>query len=563
MSFYAIIPAGGIGSRLWPLSRAGRPKFLTDLTGCGRTMIQETLMRIAPLSEAAYVVTGKTHVDEVARQLELMNPESRVRGDSDALRERAGGEFSASGDAQRERAGGEFSASGDKGTIPLRYVVEPSARGTMAAIGLAAHLAMRENPNAIIGSFAADHAIADVPAFQASLREAIEQAEAGFVVTIGISPTYPATGFGYIHQGDKLPHVAGGNAVGGDKFGVAPLSSVTFGCDKVGDDKVAVAPLGVEKALADPVHADNFATDPQNVSNEGAETVSAYIVEKFVEKPDEQRARRYVESGTYLWNAGMFIARASVLVEALERFRPDIALPLARVAQAWDVEVREQNEQVRALWEAIPKAVIDRAIAEPLAACGGVAVVPADIGWSDVGDYKSLAENRGVYDALGRSAHGEVADSVSCTTDAGAQEPGAQGLGTQEPGAEKSNTHESSESFIKFSAQGLGVHKAGAQGLSVSKVGAEEPGAQKRGVQGVSAQEPGRTIPVTPDTTVVAIDSPGTLAVAGSKPVVVLGIPGAVVVDMDDVIFVTRQESAQGVKDIVENLDAYGLGHLR
>lgn len=156
---WAVVPAGGAGTRLWPLSRAGTPKFLLDLTGGGRTLIQATVDRLTPLvGDRVVVVTGAAHEDAVRRQL----PQ-----------------------------------------VP-RVVAEPSPRDSMAAIGLAAAQLEREDPEALVGSFAADHVISDDIAFADAVREAAEVAAAGWLVTIGIEPTHPATGFGYIRSGEPL-----------------------------------------------------------------------------------------------------------------------------------------------------------------------------------------------------------------------------------------------------------------------------------------------------------------------------------------------------------------------
>lgn len=121
----------------------------------------------------------------------------------------------------------------------------------------------------------------------------------------------------------------------------------------------------------------------------GEELTSAALrVEAFVEKPDAGNAADYVESG-YLWNAGMYVARASVLLEALERYRPELAAGVAAVAEAWDTPQR--REVLEEVWPTLEAISIDHAIAEPLAEAGGVAVVPADLGWSDVGDWDAIA----------------------------------------------------------------------------------------------------------------------------------------------------------------------------
>ena len=166
-NFWAVIPAGGAGTRLWPLSRSTSPKFLHDLTGAGVSLIQQTVERLAPLVEdRVMVVTGKKHRDAVAEQL--------------------------------PGAG---------------LVVEPSARDSMAAIGLAAAILERRDPEAVMGSFAADHVITDPLTFREKVATAVEVARAGWLVTLGITPTHAATGFGYIHVGDPLPGHDGAFAV--------------------------------------------------------------------------------------------------------------------------------------------------------------------------------------------------------------------------------------------------------------------------------------------------------------------------------------------------------------
>src|SRR3954463_764736 len=150
--FYAVIPAGGSGTRLWPLSRAGHPKFLHALTGTRLSLLQTTVGRLAPLaaSDGTYVVTATAHAAAVARQLPAL-PEANV-------------------------------------------LVEPSPRDSCAAIGLAAALIARRDPDAIMGSFAADHRVRDEPAFHEAIRAAIAGAQGGRLMTVGITPTGPETG---------------------------------------------------------------------------------------------------------------------------------------------------------------------------------------------------------------------------------------------------------------------------------------------------------------------------------------------------------------------------------
>lgn len=275
-SFWAVVPAGGAGTRLWPASRASSPKFLHDLTGSGRSLIQATVDRLEPVvGDRVVVVTGAVHEAAVREQLPGL------------------------GDGQ--------------------LLCEPSPRDSMAAIGWAAAVLERRDPDAIIGSFAADHVIGDLPVFHDAVREAVDVARSGRLVTIGIEPTFPSTGFGYIQMG-------------------APIRG----------------------------------------------TRMARKVRQFVEKPDADRAARYLATGEFRWNAGMFVVRASVLLDLLAQWHPELAAGLRRLAA--------QPDQLETVWPALEKIAIDHAVAEPAADEGNVAVVRGDFGWDDIGDFRSLRE---------------------------------------------------------------------------------------------------------------------------------------------------------------------------
>lgn len=283
-----MIPAGGVGSRLWPLSRADKPKFLYDLTGCGRTMIQDTVDRLVPLCGAEHLAisTGLRHVDAVMRQL--------------------------------------------PGLAPSQIFAEPIGRDSMTAITLGtAILAKRHGQDIIVGSFAADQVVSDRGRFESVVRTAISAARAGYVTTIGITPDGPSTAFGYIHQGGHL--------------------------------------------------------EGKSLQGEG----QAYRVRRFVEKPDAATAAGYLAQGGYLWNAGMFIMKAGVLLDHVERLHPDMFQQIQSIVAAWDTPAQE--ETVAAIWPRIEKIAFDYAIAEPVSAEGGVAVVPGDFGWNDIGDFGSLS----------------------------------------------------------------------------------------------------------------------------------------------------------------------------
>ncbi|KAD3515167.1 mannose-1-phosphate guanylyltransferase [Arthrobacter yangruifuii] len=280
--FYGVIPAGGVGTRLWPLSRAAAPKFLHDLTGSGSTLIRATYERLSPLSgDRVMVVTGAVHRAAVRQQLpEISNK---------------------------------------------NLILELEPKDSAAAIGLAAAILYKRDPEIIMGSFAADQVIAPVEVFQSAVREAVHTAAQGYIVTIGIQPTHASTGFGYIRAGDPLD--------------------------------IAGAP-------------------------------SARSVVEFVEKPSADVAQTYLDSGSYSWNAGMFVAPVDLMLKHLEANEPVLYAGLTEIADAWDTARR--REVVRRVWPTLPKIAIDYAVAEPAAAAGDVAMIPGVFSWDDVGDFAAI-----------------------------------------------------------------------------------------------------------------------------------------------------------------------------
>lgn len=280
VGFSAIIPAGGAGSRLWPLSTPDRPKFLLDLFGTGSSLLQDTFARVAPLADRTVVVTGVAHAPVVAAQLPDLGEEG--------------------------------------------LVAEPSPRDSMPSIALAAALLEERHGPHVVGSFSADHVIGKPEAFSAAVRVARLGAEAGSIVVIGLEPKGPATGFGYIRAGGPIEGIDG-----------------------------------------------------------------LRQVEAFTEKPDVQTAEAMIGEGSHYWNAGMFVARTDVLLEALSRHHPDLERGVRALAAAWDGSGRDQA--LERIWPGLTRIAIDHAIAEPVAAEGGVAVVPADLDWNDIGDFGVLA----------------------------------------------------------------------------------------------------------------------------------------------------------------------------
>ena len=278
---FAIVMAGGSGTRLWPLSRRETPKQLLSLIG-ETSLLQQTVARIGSLLKPhdIYVITSQAHVRTTQRQLPPL-PEENVLG-------------------------------------------EPLARSTAVAAGLATVLARRESDEVAI-VLPADHFVADEGAFADALREAARAAERGYLVTLGVVPTHAATGYGYIKAGGRL-HPA----------------------------------------------------------------VPTALVERFVEKPDPERAAAFLEEGDHYWNAGIFVWRVYAYRQAIERFQPALSSALERIeavhrTPGWMTEVRT-------ILEGVPAITIDVGIAEPAAAEGRMAVVPLEAGWSDIGSWSALLE---------------------------------------------------------------------------------------------------------------------------------------------------------------------------
>jgi len=279
--YYALIMAGGSGTRLWPLSRQTRPKQALRLVG-DRTMFQLAVERLAPLFplERVHVITASEQVGVLLRQVAQL-------------------------------PGGNF-------------IVEPLPRGTASAVGLAAIMLRKIDPEATIAVLTADHYIADTEAFRRILAAAYDVAQQDHLVTLGITPSFASTGYGYIERGEPLGEF---------------------------DER------------------------------------TAYRVVAFREKPDLATAEIFLASGQHTWNSGMFIWRADRILAEFEKQMPRFYEHLMRIDAALGTD-REQAVLAYE-WPRVAAQTIDYGIME---GAQDVAVLSADIGWSDVGSWATLLE---------------------------------------------------------------------------------------------------------------------------------------------------------------------------
>jgi mannose-1-phosphate guanylyltransferase/mannose-1-phosphate guanylyltransferase/mannose-6-phosphate isomerase len=288
-----VILSGGTGTRLWPLSRESYPKQFWPLAS-DKTMLAETAARgsgagfLPPM-----VVCNEAHRFLVAEQLR------------------------------------------DKGAS---IVLEPVGRNSAPAIAAAALIAEEAAPGAVLWFMAADAAIGDVAALQAALAKAAAAAQAGAIVTFGMQPTAPETGYGYIETGEALP------------------------------------------------------------GSEGVQRIA-----RFVEKPDAAKAAQFVKTGRYLWNSGMFVATAATMLAELETHAPEV-LKGVHAAVAGAIRDGDFIRLEAAAFTATPSISIDYAVMERTQKS---AVVPACIGWSDIGSWAALWEIQ-PKDAAGNATLGPV-----------------------------------------------------------------------------------------------------------------------------------------------------------
>jgi len=312
-----VILSGGAGTRLWPLSRELYPKQLLPLCG-EQTMLQQTAARLEGMADVAspLIICNEAHRFLVAEQL-------------------------------RE------SGAGHSGII-----LEPIGRNTAPAVAVAALQATCHGDDPLLLILPADHVIRDVPAFQAAVEAGRAVAAAGRLVTFGIVPDCPETGYGYIKAGEVLD---------------------------------------VKSEMQSNDSGPASETSPHVVS------MKAYAVEAFVEKPDAATARSYLDAGGYSWNSGMFMFRASVYLEELERCNPQMlaGCRAAHSSLAADLDFLRLGKEE---FSACPADSIDYAVMEKTARA---AVIPLSAGWSDVGSFSALWEV-GERDADGNVCQGDV-----------------------------------------------------------------------------------------------------------------------------------------------------------
>jgi mannose-1-phosphate guanylyltransferase / mannose-6-phosphate isomerase len=293
---YPVILSGGVGSRLWPTSRALYPKQLLPLVS-ERTMLLETVLRVSGGERFAdpIIVSNGEHRFIIAQQMR------------------------------------------DAGITPLAHILEPQGRNTAPAAAAAAAFVRAHDPEGVLLVLPADHHIADIEAFRDAVSRGSALAEAGKLVTFGILPSGPETGYGYVKRGTEL---GGGNA---------------------------------------------------------------FVVERFVEKPDLETAQSYLAEGGYDWNAGIFMFRADVILEEMQTHCPEIATCASEavVKGARDLDFLRLDPDAFA---ACPSDSIDYAVMEHVSSA---VVVPVDMGWSDIGSWSALWEI-GEKDEQGNVLAGDV-----------------------------------------------------------------------------------------------------------------------------------------------------------
>jgi mannose-1-phosphate guanylyltransferase len=290
---YAMIMAGGSGTRLWPVSRDGEPKQLIRFIRRPGDETPRSLLEIA------------------AERLDGLVPEDR--------------QFICTGERYRALIKQRLPAFTDD-----RILGEPMPRDTVNAVGFAAAVFGKDDPDAVFSVLTADHLIqpADTFARAMDVGYSIVERDPTQLVSFGIKPTFPATGFGYIENGGELE-----------------------GTDALG-----------------------------------------FKVSRFVEKPPLDKATEYLAAGTFSWNAGMFVFHANTFMDLLARHQPDSHAGLMKIREAWNTP--DQRAVLEAVYSALPKISVDYAVMEPAATDPAVSLagVTMDVEWLDVGSWPSYGE---------------------------------------------------------------------------------------------------------------------------------------------------------------------------
>lgn len=303
-SYYALILAGGGGTRLWPMSRTETPKQLLPLIE-EHSMFRVSVERLAPVfaPDHVYVVAGARYIDALQADAPELPPEN--------------------------------------------FIAEPSGKdsGAAALLGIM-HIAQRD-PQATIALLTADHHISDRAGFHRALQAAYALAQEGCIATLGISPSLPSTAFGYIRRGEYL------------------RDEVGFKC---------------------------------------------YQSLGFTEKPDMQTAIRFIRSGDYSWNSGMFIWTAERALAEFKRQQPAMHTLLTQIAP--HIDTPDYGVMLEDVWSAISKISIDYAVMEQ---ADKMIVIPVDIGWSDVGSWDALFDVLNL-DENGNGFKGSAAERIAIDT---------------------------------------------------------------------------------------------------------------------------------------------------
>ncbi len=306
MNLHALVMAGGGGTRFWPLSRTRLPKQFLCFSG-ERTLLQGTIDRIAaqvPV-ENRWVITAAAHVPIVVEQLKEL-------------------------------------------VLPQHVIGEPVGRDTAPCVGLGAALIAARDPDAAVLVMPADHIIEPEQEFRRAIHAALQalHEHPDRLITFGIPPTYPSTGFGYIHRG------------------------------------------------------------PVVTSRQG---ITIYAATEFREKPDYTTAESYVARGDYYWNGGIFLWRATTILDELQRRKPEMRASIGRIVDAWGTAAQESIFPQE--FATIDRISIDYAVMQDAAREGQVIVVHSPFQWDDVGSWLALERH------YPQDAHGNTVRGLHCGVD--------------------------------------------------------------------------------------------------------------------------------------------------